>query len=364
MDQKIWRILVIDDKAEMTADAKRELEYAFSEDLNIRVTVTVENSFDDGYERVRRQECDVVILDVRQDGGEDAIEDEDAGRKVFAGIQETRFLPVIFWTARPQQVSDHQMPPLVSVFKKDDLALIPDAIRNAIASEAVGVMAGIEKHVADIMRSHMWQELAPNWQEDTVGGQADELARILITRVSQSLQDRDLPELTARPSHCYLYPPVSEKFKPGDLLMVAGKDQKEWWAVLTPACDLAIEGKADFALLGRARPLVEFPKYKKWVNNDNRDNWTSLASVLKGTQLRYHYFPAFREIPELLLDLEEIVSIPMSRLVDFARIASLVGPYSEALLVKHSHFRGRIGVPDLNHEYVREQLTQAKTAVN
>lgn len=125
-------------------------------------------------------------------------------------------------------------------------------------------MTGIERHVASIMRTHMWRELAPNWNEDTLGGRADELGHILITRVAQSLQDRDLPELTDRPSHCYLFPPVSPKLRPGDLLRLQIRDSDEWWIILTPACDLENEGKIDFVLLGRAILLTEFSKYKLW----------------------------------------------------------------------------------------------------
>jgi CheY-like chemotaxis protein len=362
MLQDSWRILIIDDKAEMTQDAKREIEDAFADDAAINVTVIFENDFDEGYARVQRDECDVVILDVRHDGDEDVLQDEEAGRKVFSRIQQVRFLPVIFWTARPDQVKDQQMEPLVSVFKKDDLELIPDAIRKAIASRAVEVMTGIERNVASIMRTHMWQELAPNWNEDTVGGRADELARILITRVAQSLQDKDLPELTARPSHCYLYPPVSPKLRPGDLIKLETDSVDEWWVILTPACDLEIEGKIDYILLGRALSLAEFGKYQLWKtaasSKDKKDTWSSLEFVLRGAQHRYQYYPAFREIPDLILDLEAVKSLPLLDVADYKRVASLVGPYSEALLVKHSHFRGRIGVPNLNTAYVKSRLSE------
>lgn len=361
MSTKVWRILVIDDNPEMTFDAKREIEYTFTEGAEINVIVDVENNFDKGYERVRKGECDIVILDVRRDGSEEYEEDDEAGRRVFSRIQKIRFLPVIFWTALPRQVADQEMKPLVSVFSKDELHRIPDAIRMAIASKSVEVMTGIEETVADIMRKHMWQELAPHWEEDTSGGQAEELARILITRVAQSLQDQDFPELTAKPSHCYLYPPVSEKVRPGDLLRNNLPDGEEWWSVLTPACDLEIAGKADFVLLARASPLTQFAKFKKWSNNQNPDNWRSLATVLKGSIHRYHYLPAFREIPELLLDLENVQSVAMSKLSELERVASIVSPYSEALLVRNSHFRGRIGVPNLNIDYVKERLMQSES---
>lgn len=362
MSTQTWRVLVIDDNPEMTADAQRELVEAFEDNDEINITVCVENDFEVGYDKVRQGTCDIVVLDVRRDATATVAEDRDAGRRIFSEVRDVRFLPVIFWTALPQEVQDQEMPPLVRVFSKTDLDQIPDAICAAIDSDSVRVMTGIENNVTQIMRQHMWDELAPNWEEDTVGGQPEELARILITRVAQSLQDQALPELTSRPSHCYLYPPVSAKYRPGDILRTSGSHHFEWWVILTPACDLEHRGKAQFALLGRANNLLTFPKYVDWISTKSKEkeNWNNLKQVLAGAVPRYHYLPKFRELPDLILDLEDLRSVPIAELGSFTRMASLVGPYSESLLVKQSHFRGRIGVPDLNSAAVKDRLSQAR----
>jgi hypothetical protein len=184
---------------------------------------------------VRDGTCDVVVLDLRRDRTETSAEDQDRGRRVYTDIREVRFLPIVFWTALPQNVRDLKMPPLVDVFAKEELDQVPNAIRAAINSGAADVMADIEERVASVMRVHLWTEVAPHWDEETAGGKSEELAHVLIARVAHSLQDQDLPELTGRPSHCYLYPPVSKRHRPGDILhrMDSGDDQ--WWIVLTPA---------------------------------------------------------------------------------------------------------------------------------
>ena len=359
MVARTWRVLVIDDNPEMIADAQRELLEAFAEDSEINLEVQSENNFYRGLELVKKGGCDIAVLDVRRDRTVTTPEERDTGRHVYDDIREVRFLPIIFWTALPQEVRNEKMPPLVEVFKKDDLALIPDAIRAAIESGTVDVMTDIEDRVAAVMRDHMWKELAPNWIEDTEGGQPGELAHILISRVAHTLQDQALPELTARPSHCYLYPPVSKKYRPGDLLRSGSTENPEWWVVLTPACDLEHVGKADFALLGRAVPLTANDKYVKWAASASKGTWNQLNDVLTGKVARYYYLPEFREIPDLLLDLERVRSIPVSDLEDYARVASLVAPYSEALLAKNSQFRGRIGTPDLNSKSIQDRLTES-----
>ena len=364
MARRTWRVLVIDDNPQMTADAERELREAFAGDPDIDLQIQTENSFSEGFERVKRGECEITVLDVRRDKTDTAPEERDTGRRVFADIREVRFLPVIFWTALPQEVSDQKMPPLVDVFPKDALALLPDAIRAAINSGAADVMTAIEENVAAVMRDHMWKELAPNWAEDTQGGQPQELAHILITRVAHALQDQALPELTARPSHCYLYPPVSVKYRPGDLLRGGSSDAPVWRVVLTPACDLEHEGKATFALIGRAAPLTIQPKYTTWAAAPSKNTWKPLNEMLVGNIARYAYLPQYREIPDLILDLEDTTSIPIAELDGYVRVASLVAPYSEALLIKHSNFRGRIGTPDLNSTSVRERLTAALAPIS
>lgn len=197
----------------------------------------------------------------------------------------------------------------------------------------------------------------PNWNEDTEGGRADELAHILITRVAHSLHDRALPELTNRPSHCYLYPPVSDRLRPGDVLYRAQTETGDWRVVLTPACDLEHDGKADFILLGRASLLTSHPRYIAWAEARSNGKWNELNSILTGKILRYHYLPEYREIPDLVLDLEDAQSVPIGDVDTFKRIASLVSPYCDALLVKYSQFRGRIGTPDLNSASIKDRLT-------
>ncbi len=359
MTGRTWRVLVIDDNPEMTADAERELRDAFDHDPDLEVCIDVENSFEVGFQLVKDGSCDIVVLDVRRDKTETAGEDPYRGRLVYSEIREARFVPIIFWTALPQNVIDQRTPPLVDVFPKEELELIPNAIRAAINSGTAGVMADIESRVAAVMRLHLWEELAPHWEEDTAGGRPEELAHILITRVAHSLQDQALPELTSRPSHCYLYPSVSERFRPGDLLHRLVGEDREWWVVLTPACDLEHDGKVDFVLLGKASLLTTHPKYTSWALTQSNGKWSELNEVLKGKVARYHYLPKFRDIPDLVLDLERTQSVPVSELGGFKRTASLVSPYGEALLAKYSHFRGRIGTPDLNSASVKERLTAA-----
>lgn len=352
------RVLVIEDNMQMAEVAQREITDFFEGHAEISVEVSFETDFDTGLARVRAGESDVVVLDVRRDAPDPSAADEVAGHAVYRDFRDARFAPVVFWTALPDTVRDEQMVPLVTVVTKDDIDKLPAAIEAAINSRAVSTIGRIEDHVATVLRKHMWDELAPNWAEYTEGAEAADIAPVLLSRLARVLEDDREGELTGRPSHRYVYPPTSHVRAPGDILRAA---DQTWWVTLTPACDFA-QNKVDFVLLSRATPLREHAKYQKWAeanvgSNNESNRWNSLRQdVLMATSGRFHYLPAFRAIPDLVIDLENVRSLAIAELDTLTPVAALVSPFAEALLVQHSHYRGRIGVPDLDSELVKQRL--------
>lgn len=361
MADKTWRILIIEDNPELAADAQREITEAFDQNAEIDVDVRYETDFDAGFALVRDGRSDVVVLDVRRDSPNPTSADETAGHAVFQDIREARFAPVIFWTALPDKVNDEVMLPLVAVVKKDDLDKLPAAIEAAIESRALDTIADIEMHVASVLKRHMWTELGPHWSEYTDGVDPATVAQVLISRLARVLDEDREQSFTAHPSHRYIYPPASQVRAPGDI--IRDKD-RDWWIVLTPACDFE-QRKFEFVLLARASSLEAHQKYLSWTaakakGNAAKSEWNDLRKdVLMATQGRYHYLPAFRDIPDLVVDLEDVRSVTAETLEAMEAVASLVSPFSEALLVQHSHFRGRIGVPDLDAELIKQRLEAA-----
>ncbi|MDO5094023.1 MAG: hypothetical protein Q4D79_11525 [Propionibacteriaceae bacterium] len=362
MKEKV-RVLVIEDKADLAADAKREIEDAFEESNEIEVEVSVETDFDKGLSRVRARESDVIVLDVRRDASASVTQDDAAGQAVYREIQEACFAPVVFWTALPEMVNHERMSPLVTVVTKEETVKLPSAIQAAVESGALIRIRGIEQQVADVLRRHMWTELAPNWAEYTEAADSEGIVQVLLSRLARILdEDRD-QKFTTHPSHRYVYPPASERRSPGDVLRVPDQD---WWVVLTPACDFA-QRKVQYVLLAKASPLAEHPKYQAWVSANagskkKKDCWKNLErDVLKATRGRFHFLPAFRKIPDLVIDLENVRAVEVDALGSFDWVASLVSPFAEALLVQYSHVRGRIGVPDLDSELVRQRLLDGQS---
>lgn len=358
MTEKTWRILIIEDQADLAAAAHREITDAFDLNPAIDVDVQFETDFDAGFARVQRGESDLVVLDVRRDTPNPTTADKTAGHAVFLDIKEARFAPVIFWTALPENVDNEIMLPIVAVVKKDDIDKLPGAIEAAIASRAVDTIDDIEKQVAAVLTKHMWTELGPHWSEYTDGADSATLAQVLISRLARVLDEDREHSFTTHPSHRYVYPPASKVRSPGDILRESGQ---EWWVVLTPACDFE-QKKFEYVLLAHAGPIEAHRKYTAWTTAKGKGNaakgeWNELRKdVLKATQGRYQYLPAFRDIPDLVIDLENVRSVKVDVLEAMEAVASLVSPFAEALLVQHSQFRGRIGVPDLDEDLIKQRL--------
>ncbi|MBE6482589.1 MAG: hypothetical protein E7Z94_09535 [Actinomyces ruminicola] len=354
------RVLIIEDQDREANDARREITDRFTSDSGLKAAVTIERDFDRGFEIVEAQNADVVVLDVRRDVSDTDSGDDLAGKYVYERIKRACFTPIVFWTAVPRAVDMYEMRPLVSVIAKDDTHLLPDAIHHAVTSDALTTIRNIEANAAEVLRRHMWDELAPNWNEYAQFDGANDVAQVLLSRLARIIDEQRDPVLLSRPSHRYVYPPVSDRHSPGDILRAS---DSTWWIILTPACDFE-QNKVEFVLLAGASSLTENDKYIEWRRSlDNGSNgknkWNNLKrAVLGASSGRYYYLPAFREIPDLVVDLDNLktVSLPDLNDTDFTHVGSLVSPFTEALLAQHSHLRGRIGVPDLDFAALQQRL--------
>mgnify|MGYP000855617924 FL=1 len=356
---QVVRVLIIEDQKELAESARRVIRDFFEDSEEIEIDVSIANDFDEGFRRVRDGNSDVVVLDVRRDKTDTVPQDDTAGHDGFLEIMKAKFAPIVFWTALPEKVMDEEKRPLVTVVPKDDYEELPRAIKAAVESRALATINEIEQHVKAVLIEHMWSELAPHWDEYTENDGAANIAQVLLSRLARILDDKREQAAASHPSHRYVYPPVSSRYTPGDILR---SEDGAWWVTLTPACDFA-QKKVGLVLIARADPLKSNARYRKWENGGSKAAWKELERhVLKANQGRYYYLPAFRDLPDLVVDLENVRAVALDELASMTAVASLVSPFSEALLVQHSQFRGRIGVPDLDIDLVKKRLESTRAA--
>jgi len=384
-----WTVLIVDDDPQYLADTATEIgQRACAPDGNPPYVIT-EQSFSKAEYLLRTTTIDVVVLDVRDDNratGEGP--DDDRGVRVFEDLKKLRFLPVVFFTAIESRVQELDEPPLVQVVSKGDGSeAAAAAVEVAFRSGAPVAVRALGDHVREVMRQYLWDHIGPRWAAYQEAPR-DQLANQLASRLAKSLEHTSAHDLQGalgdamptprdwHPSRMYVLPPLTAAHSTGDLVR---HDDGAWSVLLTPACDLVIRSngqcKADRILLARAEPLKDLPVFKDWLEADcaarkslqampaagytgqevaeNKQFQATaikatkeLTSLLEGSRDRYFHLPGFLEIPDLLLDLQNVQSYSHATLEGLTPVASLNPPYSQALLVRFTRYVGRVGLDD------------------
>lgn len=399
--QEPWRILIVDDNEELAKDLQSLLSASPVSDADAIPEVAISTKFDDALALLERENFDLLILDVRDesrtamgfDDGDDntATTPADAGLTVFQRVREKRFVPVIFYTALPDLVEEDARPgpPFVAVVSKladDPNGELQSYIGTVFKSTLPAIHRALLTHVEQVVRDFMGGFVQEHWPELGTPPRKGDVAHLLLRRLSLTLgqgapllegelaeEPIALDEDKVHPMRYYVIPPLDGR-QTGDILrhQTAGTDAEttwEWFVVLTPACDLVSSRvKSDFVTLARCVPLQGFEEYTKFAeaNPDpgaeptakTRDPLLKLMHNNRGQGQadRWAYLPSAWEVPDLLVDFQQISCIPYADLEGYECVAALDSPYAEWLVQRFVRFVGRIGTPDLDVNAALQRL--------
>ena len=370
-----WRVLAIDDDPDLLERVKDLLEAGPFPTCGGEVRVVKTTSFDDALAHLEEYRIDLVVLDIRLGNGPAA--DDQAGLRTRSAIHETRFVPIVFYTGLPNYADSLDDDPFVAVVTKgEDPSVLVQCVDHLLASGAPGVQRALIRELEGVIRHFMLKYVAPRWAEEFTGesGKAV-LAQILArrlsvaltgTELSRVLQGLGLPPLSdsVNPRRYYVIPPVAATSMVGDLHRVAEPEgtsvTESWSIVLTPTCDL-VQGKADFALLAGCSLLEYRSEFKDVAGKAGvgKQKKNELEKLLRNAKSsRYHYLPAAFEIPHLVVDFQDLCTVPRDKLDAMNAIASLDSPYAEELQSRFAGYFGRIGTPDLDWAEVISDIQQ------
>ncbi len=297
-----WRVLVVDDNAEIRATIREWLD---DEPVSVdggTCIVDEEGSFDAALERLKGTQYDLVILDIRDDTlalevdpddlhGDDATS-ADIGVGIAREIRARRFAPIIFWTAVPQYAGASKEPFVTVLSKTGDPETLVPAVKRVFESGLPAVHRALLGHVETVTRDFMADFVEKNWTAMETAEQKGDMAHLLSRHLGASLAsggdvlaanlaEEDAVDVTApggvHPMRVYIIPPVDNLIA-GELLFgprllptaIAGAgagmagdggggdrsggdgddggdcegadgviDGSEcWYVVLTPSCDL------------------------------------------------------------------------------------------------------------------------------
>ena len=78
----------------------------------------------------------------------------------------------------------------------------------------------------------------------------------------------------------------------------------------------------------------------------------------KGQPDRFHYLPGAFDLPHLIVDFQQVLTVPREALSEdgVVRVATLDEPYGAELVSRFTNYLNRIGSPDLDVESILEGL--------
>jgi CheY-like chemotaxis protein len=372
-----WRILCIDDDVEITRQLEEALPGEEVDDIGSRPEVVPANVFEDALDELERTRYDALILDVRLGRGEGA--GDQAGIRTLTEIQARRFVPVIFYTAIPSEV-EHLRSAFVRVVEKTaGIPRLLEELRYILGTNLPLTNRLLLRHVEEVQRAYMWEFVAEHWDRFGDSGDRGGLAYLLARRLALSLGGPAVEDLASKlgatapggepgdvaPMRYYVLPPVEATPLAGDIFEGPVGDTRDHYVLLTPSCDLANEPvKADYVVLARCVPLEVQAEYQAWrsdLPDENAKQASELARLLrnsrsKGQPDRWFFLPAALTVPNLLVDFQQITTLPCTDLTTLSRVASLDSPFAEALVARFNRYFGRLGTPNLNPVAVMSRI--------
>lgn len=343
-----WQLLVVDDDIDCCQQVREFLEgekvICGSEKSLHVVTLT---SFDEALNEIEKRRFDLLILDVRVGSYEHTCRsEEEEGIKTLEAIRKRRFLPVVFYTNLPLAVGNLENPVIRVVKKTDGLSQLLVTIKEMFDTRLPDINRALIRHLERIQRDYMWDFVVSHWKQfgDNPG---PELVFLLARRLALSLSGQGIQELAqdlgitsvvvntqkVQPVEYYVIPPVENKPLAGDLYQGDIGERSGYWVLLTPTCDIW-QDKSEWVLLAYCELLVNQSEYKEWAealpgaSNRKRDKIEKLFKNNRQNHQaeRYFYLPGVFNLPHLIVDFQQLITIPRHELDKLERIASLDSP--------------------------------------
>lgn len=286
-----FRLLVVEDDLEDLENYRRTIRgYAAQRGRDIKLVEC--RTRQEAFEKLDKS-FDGAIIDLT------LFEEDDAGIQVIEKITKSFFrIPIAIITENPDNWEDslNEEIMLIDVVRKREVNhnKILDKFWEIYDTGLTHIMGGRGK-IETTLNQVFLENLRPNRQKWIAYGEKDSertqkaLLRYTLNHLLQLLEDDEEERL---PEEVYLYPPVLDRIRTGN--MVKANDQ--WFVVLNPACDLVpINGefKIDRILLVEIDGDAVKDVLRK--SNNNKDKKRKLDALSKNTHaFYYHWLPPVR----------------------------------------------------------------------
>jgi len=374
-----WNALLIEDNPVTV----RQIE-EFFQNRNVsgrRMAISPITNWDDAFGLIRGRKADVAILDIYR--GQAAQGGERVGERVLDDFQKSGFVPVVIHTNLPEGLEARRSEFVRLVAKTDGLGRLAAEIDALFATHIPQINRAILNHLDRALCDYMWNFVTKQWAQ--LKGVADrpEFLRVLLSRLAYSFErtgvERALAEAfdnykplsldpeKVHPAEMYVMPPLSQDPVLGDVRNRKTGDTVEYLVVLWPTCDMvSSEGrkpKVDRVLCARTKLLRSCPESQEHTKNASNRTREQLSRLMAnnrdknfGSAESVHFLPAFLSIPDLVVEFRELEVLGLDDVKKLDCVATVASPYAEQLSFRFDSYRGRVGVPDLDLDFVIGKL--------
>lgn len=360
------RILFVEDNEEWRSNLVKFFEG--EEILGHRLETSSAGTFEEGKRILATEEYDLVVLDLYE--GEPKDGNPKTGLEILGEIQNTTFVPVIFFTGLTKDVEDLSSEIVGIVNKSGGLGALKSQLENTISSKLALLKQQISTHVKESLRKFFWETVHSQNKIFEPGKIDISLGYLILRRLANSLSKENIKAILGddkiqidkiHPMEFYVFPPASQEFEAGEILK---SEKGELSVLLTPSCDFVEREKKGLksrkvgkVLLARALPLSTFTQFSEYQNNKSVDNKNKLLNLIRNNATdRYFFLPKTPFIGDNVVDFQDKFMVEYERLADFKRLAKLDSPIAESLISSFLRYYNRIGFPDIDADFVLAHL--------
>jgi len=356
------KVLLIEDDEDMIRNYKQGLE-EFNHGSDNQIILSICKNFEEGENCINTTSLESAIIDLKLSPSDD----EGIGNKIIKIIAGHLPYPVFIITGRPDLI-DQDIDisnPLINLHERTSISVI-DIYRNITSIYNTGItkLLGEKGLIKEYLNKIFWNHLSRYFEKikDTKDSE-----KVLARHISSYLQEYLCQDSSGifdqfEDFEMYIYPPVKKYIFTGDL--VKHNSSNEYYLVVNPPCNIIIRGfeniegrqipdrKASKILLLKATTINDIQEFANIALNDQLDDGRKgkLKKIIGNNHnLRYHFLPKFKEIPDLILDFESLKNISFEEAEsDFTRIASISDQFLKDICSRFAIFYSRMGQPNFD----------------
>lgn len=352
-------LLIIEDGKDQIQQY-RDIIDQFNKDNKLKFDYKICENFTEGEEALTLPHYDAAIIDLKLSGKE-----ELEGRKLVESVYKKIRIPIIIYSGSIAQIADIQENALLK--KRLRTEQLSDILNEIIAIYKTGITrflspAGIiDNQLTNIFWNHLSKDLS-TWIEHN---NPNTLLRYILSHFQEHLEinmDGNFEEY--HPSEIYITPPIKKNIHTGDLITF----NNENYLVLTPACDIVIQGYKDLAddkktPIRRAENIIlvkakEFDYKNMCLDKHNAVDKSKIKNYVTNSSYRFHYLPPFNNNNGFLIDFQDITSISFSN--EIIRVATISSPFIKDIISRFSNYYSRQGQPTFYQDKIVEELFAKK----